>query len=412
MEALANAEPLPASELPAREDRGPGLGKEGALVADLLKLLLKIRARESNVAPRLVASSEELEMLAAGRREGLAILEGWRFEEFGRDALDLVEGRLAFAIRGGKLVMTRTELESDNEEPDRRAGAEPAGLRDDDDAELKRRAAAGRLQRRGRARRWSAGRRRAELGAEALRLSGARRLRWIRPGDDGDDGLQRRPAQRPSRRRRPGRALRLRLGERRLIRCRLQRPCCAPARGVLSRRSTISPTRAPASRSTSSRSVSPSRTRRLRLRPAATPPLSRWPSRIASPRRWRASARPGVHERGDGGIGQIAAAAEIAEQGLGEHHPARRVDRHPIAVQRHVDAALGAEIGMGGPGDVGEQAGGEAQPRAARVVVEGGRDPAVEQVAMLGEAAEPRARPRAPPRSADRARARRASSSS
>jgi ribonuclease D len=113
MEALANSDALPASELPPREDRGPGLGREGALVADLLKLLLKIRARESNVAPRLVAKAEELEMLAAGRREGLQILEGWRFEEFGRDALDLVEGRLAFAILNGKLVMTRTELEVD-----------------------------------------------------------------------------------------------------------------------------------------------------------------------------------------------------------------------------------------------------------------------------------------------------------
>jgi ribonuclease D len=113
MEALAAADPLPASELPPREERGPGLGREGALVADLLKLLLKIRAREANVAPRLVAKAEELEMLAAGRREGLAILEGWRFEEFGRDALDLVEGRLAFAILNGKLVMTRTELEVD-----------------------------------------------------------------------------------------------------------------------------------------------------------------------------------------------------------------------------------------------------------------------------------------------------------
>jgi ribonuclease D len=111
MEALAAADPLPSSELPLREERGPGLGREGALVADLLKLLLKIRAREANVAPRLVAKAEELELLAAGRREGLAILEGWRFEEFGRDALDLVEGRLAFAILNGKLVMTRTELE-------------------------------------------------------------------------------------------------------------------------------------------------------------------------------------------------------------------------------------------------------------------------------------------------------------
>ncbi|HET9429436.1 MAG TPA: ribonuclease D [Allosphingosinicella sp.] len=111
MEALANADPLSPSEMPPRDERGPGLGREGSLVADLLKLLLKIRARESNVAPRLVAKSEELEMLAAGRREGLAILEGWRFEEFGRDALDLVEGRLAFAIRDGKLAMTRTESE-------------------------------------------------------------------------------------------------------------------------------------------------------------------------------------------------------------------------------------------------------------------------------------------------------------
>jgi ribonuclease D len=112
MEALSSAHPLPASEMPPREDRQPGLGKEGALVADLLKLLLKIRARESNVAARLVARSEELELLAAGRRDGLAILEGWRFEEFGRDALDLVEGRLAFAIKNGKLAMTRTEVEA------------------------------------------------------------------------------------------------------------------------------------------------------------------------------------------------------------------------------------------------------------------------------------------------------------
>jgi len=111
MQALAAAELLPADEMPARDERGPSLGKEGALVADLLKLLLKIRARDGNVAARLIARTEELELLAAGRRSGLSILEGWRFDEFGRDALDLVEGRLAFAVRGGKLQMTRTEAE-------------------------------------------------------------------------------------------------------------------------------------------------------------------------------------------------------------------------------------------------------------------------------------------------------------
>ena len=96
-------------EMPPREDRKPGLGKDGALVADLLKLLLKIRARDTDVAPRLIARTDELELLAAGQRDGLAILEGWRFEQFGRDALDLVEGRLAFAVKNGKLRMMRTD---------------------------------------------------------------------------------------------------------------------------------------------------------------------------------------------------------------------------------------------------------------------------------------------------------------
>lgn len=87
------------------------MGREGALVADLLKLLLKIRARDIDVAPRLLARSDDLEMLAAGVRSGLSVLDGWRFDQFGRDALDLVEGRLGFVVKNGKLKMVRTEEE-------------------------------------------------------------------------------------------------------------------------------------------------------------------------------------------------------------------------------------------------------------------------------------------------------------
>jgi len=109
MDALEAATDLPEDEMPAREDRKPGLGKDGALVADLLKLLLKIRAKETDVAPRLIARADDLELLAAGRRNGLSILEGWRYEQFGRDALDLVEGRMGFAVQNGKLKMTRLD---------------------------------------------------------------------------------------------------------------------------------------------------------------------------------------------------------------------------------------------------------------------------------------------------------------
>ncbi|GLI97399.1 ribonuclease D [Sphingobium sp. BS19] len=108
MQALANAKPLDRDEMPERDPKKPGLGKDGALVADLLKLLLKIRSREINVASRLLARTDDLDALAAGERDGLSILEGWRYEQFGRDAVDLVEGRVAFAVKNGRLKMTRT----------------------------------------------------------------------------------------------------------------------------------------------------------------------------------------------------------------------------------------------------------------------------------------------------------------
>ncbi len=108
MKVIKNAEALPSDEMPEKPQRGAPLGKEGALVADLLKLLLKIRAREIDVAARLLTRSGELESLAAGVRD-LPILNGWRYEVFGRDALELVEGKLAFAVVKGKLKMTHVD---------------------------------------------------------------------------------------------------------------------------------------------------------------------------------------------------------------------------------------------------------------------------------------------------------------
>ena len=108
MKVLAEAEPLPKDEMPDKAERGAPLGKEGALVADLLKLLLKIRAREIDVAPRLLTRAEEMEALAAGVRN-LPVLDGWRFEVFGKDALDLVEGKVAFAVEKGRLKMTHID---------------------------------------------------------------------------------------------------------------------------------------------------------------------------------------------------------------------------------------------------------------------------------------------------------------
>ncbi len=133
MRVIEEAEPLPKSELPEKMKRGAPLGKEGALVADLLKLLLKIRAREIDVAARLLTRADEMEALAAGVRD-LKVLQGWRYDVFGKDALELVEGKLGFAVKNGKLAMTHID--------DMQASMEEAAAASDDAAEAEAEAGA------------------------------------------------------------------------------------------------------------------------------------------------------------------------------------------------------------------------------------------------------------------------------
>lgn len=61
-------------------------------LADLLRVLLKAKSEETGVAPKLIASSAELDRIAAGKRD-IPALSGWRMEVFGRDALRLEIGR-------------------------------------------------------------------------------------------------------------------------------------------------------------------------------------------------------------------------------------------------------------------------------------------------------------------------------
>ncbi len=68
-------------------------------LADLLRVLLKARSETASVAQKLIATSAELDLIAAGRRD-VAALKGWRAEVFGDDALRLCAGEIALAARG------------------------------------------------------------------------------------------------------------------------------------------------------------------------------------------------------------------------------------------------------------------------------------------------------------------------
>ena len=71
------------------------LPKSARSVSKMLRLLLMIKAAESDVAERLIASPDELDVLAGEKNPDLPVLKGWRFEVFGRDALELKAGKIA-----------------------------------------------------------------------------------------------------------------------------------------------------------------------------------------------------------------------------------------------------------------------------------------------------------------------------
>jgi ribonuclease D len=68
-------------------------------LADLLRVLLKAKTEQTGVAQKLVATSSDLDFIAAGHRD-VAALKGWRNEVFGQDALRLCRGEIALSAQG------------------------------------------------------------------------------------------------------------------------------------------------------------------------------------------------------------------------------------------------------------------------------------------------------------------------
>jgi ribonuclease D len=95
---LANSKALEVPP-PSRADTPPGLGP----LIELLRVLLKQRCEEHQVAQRLLATTEDLEAIAADDRASVPALFGWRYDIFGKDALALKHGRLALTVQRNRI---------------------------------------------------------------------------------------------------------------------------------------------------------------------------------------------------------------------------------------------------------------------------------------------------------------------
>ncbi len=103
LEVVKEALALPKEALPRLPK--PHHAPEGAAAAaELIKVLLKLVAEKEGVAPKVLASSDDIERLAAeGEKANVPALSGWRREVFGEEALRLLRGEIALRFAGRRI---------------------------------------------------------------------------------------------------------------------------------------------------------------------------------------------------------------------------------------------------------------------------------------------------------------------
>lgn len=87
-----------------RLDRPERHGGNGA-VLDLMKVLLKAVSDSERVAPKIIATVDDLEAIANDDSADVPALNGWRRTLFGEKALALKTGRLSLRMRDGKVTV-------------------------------------------------------------------------------------------------------------------------------------------------------------------------------------------------------------------------------------------------------------------------------------------------------------------
>jgi ribonuclease D len=102
LEAVAATTGLPDSLLPPLPKQRETARPSAALV-QLLKVLLMARCEENAVAPKLIASSDDIDRIASEDEPDVPALHGWRRTVFGDDAIALREGRVALGVEGKRI---------------------------------------------------------------------------------------------------------------------------------------------------------------------------------------------------------------------------------------------------------------------------------------------------------------------
>jgi ribonuclease D len=83
--------------------KGTPLDAEAMAICELLRVLLKAIAAKNGVAPKLIASTNDLEKLALNDNADIPALNGWRYDLFGLPALRIKRGELLLTVKNQRV---------------------------------------------------------------------------------------------------------------------------------------------------------------------------------------------------------------------------------------------------------------------------------------------------------------------
>ncbi len=88
--------------IPSPKGRGDEMTSSQEAAAEVLKLALKIVSERAGVAPKLLASSADIDAIAVSDEADVPAMHGWRREVFGNMALALKNGKATIGLEKGR----------------------------------------------------------------------------------------------------------------------------------------------------------------------------------------------------------------------------------------------------------------------------------------------------------------------
>jgi ribonuclease D len=103
LKAVATGLSLDTKSLPQPDDDRNEMSEAAQAAAEVLKLALKVVCQQEGIAPRLVASTSDIEALAESDEADIHLMMGWRRELFGNLALAIKRGEAVIGFESGRV---------------------------------------------------------------------------------------------------------------------------------------------------------------------------------------------------------------------------------------------------------------------------------------------------------------------